>query len=159
MIVYRLSKWTYVATAYAGEGGIHSAGRWNPLGVRMAYASSSRPLALLEMLVRRPANDLQKMNQLYAMCPAEIPSHLALDLRSFAALPPNWRDVPPPTSTRKLGRDWISSKASLALIVPSVLMPTESNYLVDPAHPAYGQLRLLPPEPLSLDGRVLNLKD
>lgn len=158
MILYRLSKWSYITNAYAGEGGMHSAGRWNPLGVRMAYASSSRPLALLELLVRIPANDLQKMNQLYATCPAELPSDLALDLSSIAALPSNWRDVPPPSSTRELGRDWIASKASLALIVPSVLVPTENNYLVDPAHPAYAQLRLLPPEPLSLDSRVLSLK-
>jgi len=158
MIVYRLSKWGYVKSAYSGEGGMHSAGRWNPLGVRMAYASSSRPLALLELLVRIPANDLQKMNQLYALCPADFPSHLALDFRCFATLPSNWRDVPPPKSTRDLGRDWISSKASLALTVPSVLMPTENNYLIDPAHSAHGQLRLLPPEPLSLDSRVLNLK-
>jgi RES domain-containing protein len=48
---WRVTRKLYAANALSGEGAARAGNRWNSKGVRVAYASSSRALAVLEMLV------------------------------------------------------------------------------------------------------------
>ncbi len=52
-------------------------------------------------------------------------------------LPLDWRADPLPASTARLGDGWAASGRSLALLVPSVIIPREHNLLVSPAHPNF----------------------
>jgi len=52
-------------------------------------------------------------------------------------LPADWRAEPAPPSTAKIGNDRLEGQSSLVLAVPSVVAPRETNYLVNPEHPAF----------------------
>ena len=51
------------------------------------------------------------------------------------ALPNDWQQEPPPSSLQQLGDRWAKSSASVILAVPSVIIPNELNYLINPKHP------------------------
>lgn len=44
---------------------------------------------------------------------------------------------PAPASTAEIGDSWLESQSSLALAVPSVVVPRETNYLINPAHVSF----------------------
>ncbi|MCV6626512.1 MAG: RES family NAD+ phosphorylase, partial [Cellvibrionaceae bacterium] len=49
-------------------------------------------------------------------------------------LPEDWQAYPAPLSTAQIGDQWLQSQASALLAVPSVIVPGEYNYLLNPAH-------------------------
>jgi RES domain-containing protein len=48
----------------------------------------------------------------------------------------------------------MEERSALALVVPSVLVPQEKNYVLDVRHPQFARLRLSAPEPFSFDERL-----
>ncbi len=61
-------------------------------------------------------------------------------------LPPEWDAVPAPRSVRAVGDAWYDARKSLALLVPSALVPqaltTESNLLINATHPKVRELAI-----------------
>jgi RES domain-containing protein len=117
--------------AFSGEGGLHVAGRWNSLGTRVVYTSGSAALACLETLVH-----LQKLRStderwLFAI---EVPDRVVEDLRP---LPRGWNARPRSTDAAAAGDRWITEQRSVALLVPSVIVPMEKNALINPRHPQF----------------------
>ena len=53
------------------------------------------------------------------------------------ALPDDWREYPAPLSTAVIGDEWLAGRKSAVLSVPSVIVPTERNYLLNPRHPRF----------------------
>lgn len=51
--------------------------------------------------------------------------------------PDNWKDNPAPDSTAELGDEWLQIQASLALELPSTIVPREKIYLISIRHPAF----------------------
>lgn len=47
----------------------------------------------------------------------------------------NWQDSEMSSSLQQLGRDWLLSKRTPILKVPSAIVPIEHNYLLNPEHP------------------------
>jgi RES domain-containing protein len=41
------------------------------------------------------------------------------------------------------------------LAVPSAVIPQENNYLLNPAHPDFKQIRITRPSPFSFDPRII----
>ena len=70
-------------------------------------------------------------------------------------LSPDWRAYPAPASTRDLGTAWVKDAQSVVLALPSALVPTETNYLVNPAHPDFSQLHIGNPEDFHFDSRLI----
>ncbi len=70
-----------------------------------------------------------------------------------ATLPEDWRDDE--DVTRALGDAWVAEETSLVFKVPSVVIPAESNYLINPTHPDAGKLRLTAPQPFQFDPRLI----
>jgi RES domain-containing protein len=59
------------------------------------------------------------------------------DLTPFSPdplFPPDWRDDPPPSLTAEIGDEWLESGVSLALAVPSLIVPEQHNVLLNPQH-------------------------
>jgi RES domain-containing protein len=48
--VWRITRSVHAAHPLSGEGAARAGNRWNSKGVRIGYTSTSRPLAVLEML-------------------------------------------------------------------------------------------------------------
>jgi RES domain-containing protein len=42
--------------------------------------------------------------------------------------------------------------------VPSVIIPSERNFVLNPAHADFGRLTILPPQPFSFDSRMWKAK-
>lgn len=149
MRVWRLTRAAHAADPLSGQGAASAGGRWNSPGVRIAYTSTSRPLAVLEMLVH-VTRDTVPLDMI--LVPIDVPARLYDEPTD---LPSDWNDLPYGTGARKLGDHWVGSMASAALLVPSVVLPAERNLLINPAHQAFRRVRVLPPERFAFDRRLL----
>jgi RES domain-containing protein len=90
----------------------------------------------------------------YVANSVEIPNELVIITLSAAELPPNWWSNPHPVETRNLGSAWVSSLASAVLCVPSAVIRSEKNYILNPAHPAFCRISFGEPESFIWDERL-----
>jgi RES domain-containing protein len=151
MQIWRLVKPKYAAAAFDGEGARLYGARWNSAGVRVAYASSDPALAVLEVLVHVKDTNLLSS---YSLVSGSIPDGLVKDV-DRSLLPKEWRSSPVPATVQAVGDDWIRSASSLALRVPSVLVPSGSNLLINPAHPDFARVTVESIEPYRFDSRLI----
>ncbi|HZV34772.1 MAG TPA: RES family NAD+ phosphorylase, partial [Verrucomicrobiae bacterium] len=77
-----------------------------------------------------------------------------LQLFDMTALPNDWQEEPPPPSLQSLGDEWAKSGASAILAVPSVIIPKEFNFLVNPRHPDFTKLQIDAPTDFAFDPRL-----
>jgi hypothetical protein len=70
-------------------------------------------------------------------------------------LPKNLYENPAPDLLKKIGDDFVKKGKYLAMSVPSVLMDIEYNYLINPSHPLFGEVKIAEILALRLDERVL----
>lgn len=138
------------ATAFDGEGAWLYGGRWNSAGVPMVYASEHQSLAALEVRVHI---DRTRRRQLYK-CFAIHFDEQWMNLFSASGLPKDWRQEPPPPSLQLLGDHWVKSGASAILAVPSVVIPKELNYLINPRHPDFARVKIEKPTDFAFDQRL-----
>ena len=150
LTVWRLVTARYADTAFSGEGARVYGGRWNPKGVPLVYTSATRSLAMLEMLVQD-----QPLRARYVMIPAILPGNLMIERLAPNALPADWRSLAARSQLQALGADWARGRASAVLAVPSVVIPAEANYLLNPLHPAFARIAVGAPEEFVTDLRLL----
>lgn len=134
---------------FTGEGGLHIKGRWHPKGVPIVYTSDSRALAALEILANATGPSSLHDRRWVIGC-AELPVALIHSPKRF---PEDWRGNPAPESTRAFGKAWIDAADSPALRVPSAVILGEFNYLLNPLHPRFAEVRLHPPQAFAFDSR------
>jgi len=149
MIIWRLCAFPNATQAFDGEGSRLYGGRWNEKGTRLVYTSSTLSLAALECLVHVEPGLLNRPLFQFRI---EIEDGMVETLT--AVLPPNWREYPSPDATKQIGTRWAASKRALVLAVPSVIIPEERNYLIDPLHPDFRTLAIDEGEPFSFDPRL-----
>lgn len=151
MICYRLQRreWPRKEDAFGGEGGLYVAGRWNPQGMRMVYTASSISLACLETIVHAPS--AKRVLEFLLLFRINVPQEQVWTPES---LPEDWNSVPPSESTRALGREWCESMKSAAMVVPSAVIPWETNILLNPRHPAFSLDWVSAPEDFHFDPRL-----
>jgi len=70
-------------------------------------------------------------------------------------LPPNWRTYPAPHELQSIGDEWVRSGRSAVLEVPSAVIDTDSNYLLNPQHGDFQSIRVIDPQPFEFDARLL----
>ncbi len=138
------------ATAFDGEGARLYGGRWNSPGVPMVYASEHQSLAALEVRVHIDKTGMHRLHQCFAF---EFEEQL-MEVFRVGALPKDWMLEPPPPSLQQLGDDWVKSKASVILAVPSVVIPKELNYLINPKHTDFARLKIGKPTDFAFDQRL-----
>jgi RES domain-containing protein len=150
MRVWRLCRARHAATAFSGGGARIAGGRWNPKGIPIAYCASSLSLATLELFVHvDPATAPADLVAIEAELPDD--SREVLDV---AALPSDWRAIPAPDELKDIGAAWARGARSLALVVPSAVVPQEQNVLVNPAHVDLPLLRIVGVAAFSFDPRM-----
>ncbi len=125
MIAYRLHRDTRQPADYS----LNRESRWNPARTPMLYCAATVSLCCLEVLVHTDS-DLIPDNMVWSW--AELP----VDPENFDG---NW-DITEVEQTRWFGKRWIDSRGSLAIRVPSVIVPytdVDFNILLNPTHEAF----------------------
>lgn len=69
-------------------------------------------------------------------------------------LPKDWNARPPKSSSQLIGDDWFIKRSSLVLRVPSVVVPTEHNYLINPLHPNFKSIVFGKVQDVEVDARL-----
>ena len=147
---WRIVKAKHAATAFSGDGAAKTGGRWNSRSVPVVYASTTKSLAALETLVHlNPPVPFK-----YVVIRLQFDDTLVEKI-PLNRLPADWRVEPPPPSTKAIGDAWVREQRSAVLALPSVLVPGELNYLLNPAHPAFKRISIGKPERFAFDPRLL----
>ena len=149
-----MTLWRIASAAHAacdGEGARRYGSRWTARGVAVVYASATLSLAALERFVHTDP-DLEAA-ALVAIA-LEVPGDLPIDTLDAADLPANWRRYPAPEALTRFGARWLKSARSAVLAVPSVVIPHERNYVINPAHDGFARITIARPEPFSFDPRM-----
>ena len=69
-------------------------------------------------------------------------------------LPEDWRELPAPPSTRDFGSRWVMQARSPVMQVPSIVVDGEFNYILNPRHADFGQLKIAASAPFSFEPRL-----
>lgn len=117
----------------------------------MVYLSESRALCALEMLVHLTSPLSRKKP--YRAIEVSIPASLIYDY-PLSILPENWRQYPPNRLTMEIGDDWLQAGSQLALRIPSVVIPEETNILLNPLHPDFKKIEVSKVREFSFDPRL-----
>ena len=150
-IAWRIVQAHVADRAFTGEGARRYGGRWNSKGFAIVYTSSSISLAILEVLVHMPTYDILEE---YVYIPVEFDQKLSLTLNPDE-LPDNWKKDPSPQANKQIGDTWVESQKSIILEVPSAIVPTEKNFLINPAHADFSKLKIGEAGKFDFDPRLL----
>jgi RES domain-containing protein len=152
--VYRLYRKRRRDAAFTGEGARLEGARWNLPGTPAIYAASTLGLALLEFLVHLDPSEMDIARLELETCSADIPSGVAFYEVPAKALPRQWKAVPWSASSQAFGTRLLQEGQYAAIAVPSVVVPTECNYLLNPLHPDFHKIKLGSPQPFLIDRRL-----
>lgn len=151
LMVWRLVRARRVEHAFDGEGARLHGGRWNHPGTPVVYTSSTLSLAALELFVNLQQDTVP--DDLVALA-ASLPPGMEVEALDRTALPEDWRRYPALEAVKDLGTAWQREGLLPILEVPSAVVPQESNYLLNPAHPDLGRMEIGEPQPFSFDTRM-----
>ena len=140
MELYRITQEKYT-NDLSGNGARIYGGRWNSEGLFAVYTSSSRALALLETLAHASTKFLSEKR--YMLVTLSLPDHIRPEELDRTKLSTGWDAADTRPLTKKLGDKFLRNKSSLLLIVPSVMIPEENNYLLNPLHPDSKKIKLI----------------
>lgn len=135
LTVWRMTTARHADKAFSGEGARLYGGRWNPKGVPMVYTAGSQSLAMLELLVQD-----DPLRAHYVMIPATFSARLKVEHITLDDLPDDWRSPGSREELQAMGADWCRRSSSAVLAVPSSVIPSETNYLLNPLHPSFTKI-------------------
>jgi RES domain-containing protein len=153
MRIWRLAKKQY-ASSMNGEGAKLYGGRWNSMGKAVIYTATSLSLAVLEQLVRIDPDEIPDD---FVQVEMEIPDTLQIDRVLLNEFPENWEKTSSQAWFQKRGNNWLEKQESVAMMVPSVIVPQEENVLLNPAHDAIKQIRIINIDSFCFDSRLFKV--
>lgn len=124
--------------------------RWNKDGQHVIYAAESRALCALELLAH--TNGVVPAGNYKAMV-IEIPE-TEIEEITAEELPKNWKSVKAYPQLQRIGSMWYEESKQLLLKVPSVLISTEFNYVINTKHPTFEKVSIASLESFFWDDRL-----
>lgn len=123
----------YTADDMTGKGAEITGGRWNRQGLPVVYCASNIALAALETLAHLNAGDMPLNRYLVRI---DVPDDIwaARRVGNPASVGVGWDASPPGKVSMDEGDKWLKSGAHVLYEVPSVIVPEESNVLINPQH-------------------------
>lgn len=118
----------------------------------MVYTAAHLSLAILEVFVHLNVPFVEPDS--FVIIPAEIPDDLSIESLAIEHLPLEWQSSDPQSYLKTLGDEWLDRENTAILAVPSVIVPQELNYLINPQHPDFEQLTIHPPQIYNFDRRM-----
>ena len=151
---WRVEKDIFAATARTGDGARIAGGRWNSPGLPAIYCGQSLALSVLEILVHAVTPDERADPRVWFRLTMRADACRTVPARRF---PRGWDDPVIQPATVALGDEWLRGGRSVALRVPSAVIPGEWNYILNPLHPQFRKLvRWSHPVALKIDGRLVD---
>ncbi len=148
MQVFRITGKKY-AGDLIGAGAAAFGGRWNKKGTAVLYTGENKEIALLETIVHTPPMLIPKLDILIFEIPNDSITEITID-----KLPKNWKSYPAPTILSEMGERWILEGATIALKVPSCIIHSAHNYILNCKHPDYAKVKLIERSEFEFDSRL-----
>ncbi len=114
------------------------------------YLSEHLSLAVIEVLVHASSGTLPE-HVAFAM---DVPDDVTVYSPKRSELPSVWRSSEAPVATQRFGDAWLDRGDEALMRVPSVIIPEELNYLLNPEHPDAARLVRHAPVRFSFDPRL-----
>ncbi len=150
MRIFRLSRKKY-PVELSGKGAAMSGNRWNSKGTEIIYCAESRALAMAEVVVHL---SLANLPDDFLMLEIDIPENVSVFVLGKEELPSAWNSFPHLADTQKIGDTFILERKSALLKVPSAVVPGDFNYLINPQHPDFLQIRIVDQVDFPFDIRI-----
>ncbi|MFQ5779226.1 MAG: RES family NAD+ phosphorylase [Nitrospiria bacterium] len=149
-MVYRIALAKH-ARDLSGKGARLTGGRWNTKDTGVIYTSESRSLAAVEYLVHLSLADIPAEIKIVSIGIPDMSIPKQIDPSD---LPRDWRKNPGPFLLADIGTKWVLSMESLLLRVPSAVIMTEFNILINPTHPDMESVNIVEVEHFIYDERL-----
>lgn len=149
MIVYRIGPSKFIKDL-TGEGARLHGGRWNHKLTACLYTAESRSLAVLEYSVNVMVDDIPRALSFLVL---DVPN-IFMRIVEEAEMPGDWRTAPAPPSTKDFGTSLLTTNNFLSIKIPSTVIPQEFCYLLNPAHAAMKNVKILGVEDCVYDLRI-----
>ena len=146
--------WRIASAAHAtfdGEGARRYGSRWTPRGLPAVFTSATLSLAALERFVNTDA-DIEPVD--LVTIAVDIETNIAIETVTVADLSADWPTYPASPALAMIGERWLRESPSAILSVPSVVIPTERNFILNPRHRDFTRIVIHPSEPFSFDPRM-----
>lgn len=153
MKVYRITRAAY-SNDLSGLGAKMYGGRWNEKGVAVVYICEHKSLSILELLVHTPK---QFKPPKYVILTIEIPDKIFSSIKNYEAgeLPKDWDKPLANKRTKAWGTEKIRVHQVLGFSVPSVILKSEKNIVLNPNYKAFKHIKIIGQENFSFDERLL----
>ena len=148
MLVYRITGKKY-ADDLTGTGAAMFGGRWNKKGTPVLYTGESKDIALLETIVHIPPLLIPDLD----IITLEIPDDSVLVI-PVEELPNNWKSYPAPIVLSEIGENWIMEGKTIAMKVPSCIIHTSHNIILNCRHPEFAKVKLIDKQNFEFDSRL-----
>ena len=147
MNVYRLARQKYTASLFSSG----AANRWNRNGQHVIYCAENISLCALELLAH--TNGIRPVGK-FSLMRIEIAEHVIPHVAELTNLPKNWHHLSCYAYTQKMGSDWYDSQKSLCMRVPSAIVPSERNFIINTHHHDFPEkVRLIDTQDFFWDNR------
>lgn len=138
MRIWRISNFSDLS----GVGGLKADGRWHERGRPVVYAADHPASALLEVMVHLEI-DFEDLPTSYQLLGIDVPDDVTVETVSLTDLESISQDwASDPRVTRGVLRPWFDEVRTAMASVPSVIVPSAQNYLINPRHKDAARIRV-----------------
>ncbi len=138
----------------SGEGGLRYAARWHNAGSRIVYLAESPAGALIEVLVHLELDPLELPDTYKLLC-VSVPTRFHMEAITGWENEKRWKQRL--RLTRGLGDAWLRSTRTALAKVPSAVVPSTWNYLLNPDHPDSRKIKIVGVTAAHHDARLLRI--
>ncbi|TVR84807.1 MAG: RES domain-containing protein [Saprospirales bacterium] len=149
MLVYRIASQKH-SDDLTGTGAAMYGGRWNKKGTPVLYTGESKEIALLETIVHTPPMIVPQLDIVTLEIPDDSIETIEADM-----LPSNWSTYPAPTVLSEIGEKWVIQAETVALRVPSCIIHSACNVILNCRHKRYSEVKLIDKSNFRFDSRLI----
>jgi RES domain-containing protein len=152
-LVWRLARSEF-ANELDGHGPRLFGARWTSRGRNAVYTASHLSLSVLEVYVNIP-QELRDDLPILRAVRLSIPDDARTAQVSQEQLAELMAEPDPIAASRTVGDDWLDRSDTLVLEVPSVLVPEETNLVLNPAHARMVEVKIISARAFHFDPRLV----
>jgi RES domain-containing protein len=152
-LVWRLSSPAF-ADVLDGAGNRVYGARWNSPGRGVVYTGSNLSLCVLETYVHFPPVQREAIPD-FAAISIRVPDDAGRTQVSADEMQRLLSGPEPEQACREAGDRWLESGADLLLVAPSVVVPEDSNIMINPAHPRMRDVAIVYRREFRFDPRLV----